>query len=98
MFIINQDGDCVVNVDRTDFIQRTEIHDEETFETTHRIYAQVGYYNNPNNTPKPIVLPLGEYETEADAKIAFDKLISYIQSPINPIFKMPPYNTDEDGM
>ena len=96
MFIITQDEDCIINVDRTDFIQREETYNEETRETMHKIYAQVGYFNNPNNTPKPIVQILGEYETEADAKIAFDKLINYIQFPINPIFKMPPCNTDED--
>ena len=87
MFIITQDGNCSINVDRADFIQRNGKD----------ISAQVGYIiNSSTNVPRPIVIPLGEYETEEDAKIAFDKLINYIQFPINPIFKMPPCNTDED--
>ena len=92
MFVVTQDKKSLVNLERSDFVEIDSSNSK-------RLIAQIGYFNNPKtNLPNPIVKVLGEYETEEDAQIAFDKVVNFIRFGFGEYLEMPPYNTDEDGM
>ena len=100
MYILNQNRDCLFNLDKSTFVKVLPPANIYCPSIHYLVVAQIGYLSSPN-TPqtKPINEILGRYETEADAQIAFNKILNAIRYPFTEhILEMPPYRTEEEGM
>ena len=84
MFVLNQDKNCLVNIDKSNTIKVGYSVDTRK----HRIAAQVGYLIKPDGMFSPISEILGEYEDESDADEVFKKLTYLLKRKTN-YFEMP---------